>query len=182
MKVYRQLVARPSILNWFFLLLLSGNELRLCSSSEEIVLFDLHREPVFGLALCGRRELSELCVALWVVHALLEQVQFGFAYAQLSVHFEKALARVVKGLQAHGLKLQVLRVATEQVKRFGLGLLGVALGHVGGGPFVFVANDLLSALVEVHVEEDHLLDGGHVEHAFQVEINFVTSMGVGKMI
>ena len=55
--------------------------------------------------------------------------------------------------------------------------------------FLFVIDDLAAAFVKVHVEEDHLLNQvwlhthsystylnvGHVEDAFQVEIDFMTS-------
>ena len=88
--------------------------------SEEVVFASDHREVVFGLALHWRRHCLEPCEGPWVVNALLEQVQFRLANTHLAVHFEEALTRVVEGIVADGLELQVFGVAAQKVQRFSL--------------------------------------------------------------
>ena len=48
-------------------------------------------------------------------------------------------------------------MATEDVKGFSFGVFGVALVHRGRVAFIFVADDLLPALVKVHIKEYHVL-------------------------
>ena len=39
--------------------------------------------------------------------------------------------------------------------------------------FLFIANDLLSALVKVDIEEDKLFDPWHFKNPLEVEVNFL---------
>ena len=119
--------------------------------------------------------------------ALLEEVQLWLAHSELPLHFEHALTSIVKWFEADWLKLQILRVAAQQVECFWFRFFRVSLIHRWRCSFLFVIDDLAAALVKVHVEEDHLLnhvrlhthsystylDVGHVEDAFQVEIDFM---------
>ena len=91
------------------------------------------------------------------MNAFFEEIELGFTDTHLSIHFEKALSCVIERVVADGLKLQILGVASEQVQSFRLGLLGVTLVHRWSGPLFFVVNDFTAALVEVHIEKDHLL-------------------------
>jgi len=125
--------------------------------SVEVVLSDNGREVVFGLSLGGSCKSLELGETLGVVHALFELVQLGLANSHCAVHLEHALTSIIEGLEAHGLELQVFRVAAKHVEGFGLCLLGVTLVHGRSGSLLLESQNFLSALVKVNVEEDHLL-------------------------
>ena len=47
--------------------------------------------------------------------------------------------------------------------------------HGRGRSFLFVVDNFFTALVKVHIEEDHLFNIGHVIDPLEVEIDFVTS-------
>ena len=118
----------------------------------------------------------ELSESLWIMYALLEQVKFWLTHSHLTIESEQALSGVVEWLEAHWLKCEVLRVASQHVESLLLGLLGVLDGHAVRISLFLVPNDLLSALVKINIEEDETLNSWHVVDLAQVEVNFHTSI------
>ena len=132
------------------------------------------REVVFTLTLHGRSQSLETCKGFRVVHALFEKVQFGLAYSHLPVHFEHALTGIIEWVVAHWFECQVLRMASKHIERLWLRVPRMPLIHVWSCSLLFIINYLTSTLVEVDVEEDHLLDVGHVEDLSQIEVDLVS--------
>ena len=127
-------------------------------SSEEVVLAKNGRKVVFSFSLCWCCKCLESGKCLRVMYTLLKEVKFRLAHPHLPFHFKHALASIVKWIETDWLELEVLRVATKEIESFGLGLLGMSLVHGWCCSFLFVVNDLATALVEVNVEEYHLLN------------------------
>ena len=75
---------------------------------------------------------------------------YRYAFVRLVFHFSRNL---------------LPRVTPEQVESFFLGLLRMAMCCRGRRPLILISNYLLATLVEVDIEEDHLLDSRHVKHA-----------------
>ena len=92
------------------------------------------------------------------MHALFKEVELGLTDTHLSIHLEHALTSIIEGVIADGLKLKVFTVTAENIERLSLRLLRVALVPRRGGTCLLIVDDLSTAFVEVHVEEDHLLN------------------------
>ena len=117
--------------------------------SVEIVPANDTGKVVLGHALSRCGHVFELGETHRVVNTLFEQVQLGLAHTHLAIHFEQALPSIVESVEADGLELQVLSVATEHVECLCLGLLGVTGNGAVRVASVLVPDDLLAALVEV---------------------------------
>ena len=105
--------------------------------------------------------------------ALLKQVELWLTNAHLSIHLEEALTSIIEWVVANGFKFQVSSMATQNVQRFRLGLLRMFLVHAWCRTLLLVINDLASALVEIDIEEDHLLDIGHVKDFSQIKVYLI---------
>ena len=127
------------------------------SCSEEVVFALDCRKVVFCFTLGWRCECLEASKSFWVMDALLEKVELRLTDTHLSVHLEEALSCIIERIIADWLELQVLWVASEHIKSFGLWLFWMALIHAWSCSLFLVVDDLPSTLVKVHVEENHLL-------------------------
>ena len=117
--------------------------------SVEIVPANDTGKVVLGHALPRCGHVFELGETHRIVNTLFEQVQLRLAHTHLTVHFEQALSSIVEGVEADRLELEVLRMATEHVECFGLGLLWVTGNGAVRVASALVPDDFLAALVEV---------------------------------
>lgn len=162
---------------------------RFDSSSEEVVLAEDRGEVVFCFSLRWGCKCLEPRERLWVMDTLLKEVELRLAHSKLPLHLEHALTSVVKRFEAYRFELQILRMAAKQVECLRLRFFRMSLCHRWRCSFLFVFDNLTTAFVKVHIEEDHLLkevqlhsrcfftylDIWHVVDALEIEINFVTS-------
>ena len=132
----------------------------------EVIFANNRRKVVLRYALAGSGHGLELREADWVVDALFEEVEFGFADSHLAVESKEAFSGVVEGFEADRFESEVLGVTPQHVKRLLFAFLGVLGIHVVGVASSFEADNLLSAFVKIGVEKDEILERGHV-------VNFV---------
>ena len=138
----------------------------------EVVFSNDGREVVFWDALSGGRHRLEFGEAFWVVHAFFKKIEFRLTYSHLTVKSEEAFSCIIESFKTHWLKGEVIRMASEKVECFGLGLFWLSSIHVDWVPLVFESEDLLSAFIEVNVREDEVLNAWQVVHSVEVEVNF----------
>ena len=67
-------------------------------------------------------------------------------------------------------------MASEDVESFFLAVFWVLSVHIVRVSLMFKSNDLLSALVEVSIEENKLFESWHAVDFVQVEVNFHASV------
>ena len=63
-------------------------------------------------------------------------------------------------------------MAAKYIKCFRLRFIRVTLSHAGRGSLLLVVDDLATALIKVHIEEDHLLNVWHIKDSLQVEVHW----------
>ena len=73
-------------------------------------------------------------------------------------------------------------MAAKYIKCFRLRFIRVTLSHAGRGSLLLVVDDLATALIEVDIEEDHLLNAWHVKHLPEVKVYFVSSIESKLMV
>ena len=102
--------------------------------------------------------------------ALFKQFKLILAQSHLPIHFKHTLSRIIEAIETHRFKLQVPRVASQQIKRLRLILFRMFLHHTWFSSSLFICNDLFSANIEVLIEKYELLIVGNIINLFEVEV------------
>ena len=107
--------------------------------------------------------------------ALFKEVELILAQPHLAVKLEEAFSGIIERIETHRLESKVVGVAPQKIQSFLFAFFRVFGSGVRSSLSVFVLKDFTSAFVVVNVEEDELLDIGHVKDLLEVEVNFHSS-------